>query len=207
MLRFALTGAAAVALGGCVTHWNPAEHGLVEDNRPSIEAQLGQLPLDVLNAPLVAKLDWRTIATHPAWRTAREPDWRGSTLPEDPWRIARWRERFFPMGVLKFELQEGKLAPSAHRILFQSTALDEADCATIQPKLVLHYGQPSEVSRVEYPQPDGTVVVDEAQWKVGLTSISLYCISMPGGASAKLDLLLEDARRATPLVRAGGRIP
>jgi hypothetical protein len=209
MFRFAFSSAVALAIGGCATYWDPAQHGLVEDNTPSIEAQLGQLPMEVLDARSVGKLDWKTIATHTAWRTAPRPDWRGRTFPDDPWRIARWHERFFPGSGLKFELQEGKLDRAAHRILFQSTALDETDCTTVQPKLILHYGQPTDVGRVEYPQPHGTAALDEAQWKIGSTSISFYCVSASGGTSAKLDLLLEPSGRSTPLPRAtsAGRIP
>jgi hypothetical protein len=209
MLRIALFGAVALAIGGCATNWDPAQHGLVEDNTPSIEAQLGQLPMEVLDAKSIGKLDWKSVATHPAWRSAPRPDWRGRTFPDDPWRIARWHERFFPGSYLRFELQEDKRDRTAHRIVFQSTAVDETDCATFQPRLILHYGRPSDVGRVEYPQPRGTVVLDEAQWKIGLTSISFYCVSAPGRASVKLDLLLEPSGRSTPLLRATGvgRIP
>jgi len=209
MLRIAFSSAIALVIGGCATSWDPAQHHLVEVRTPSIEAQLGQLPMNVLDATSVGELEWKTIAMHPAWRLAPRPDWRGRTFPDDPWRIARWHERYFPGGHLKFELQEGKLDRNAHRIVFRSTALNETDCAAVQPRLILNYGQPSDVGRVEYPQPHGTVVLDEAQWKIGLTSISFYCVSAPGGTSVKLDLLLEPSGRSTPLLRATGvgRIP
>jgi len=165
--------------------------------------------MEVLDATSVGKIEWKTIAEHAAWRSAPRPDWRGRTFPDDPWRLARWRERFFPGSYLTFELQEGKLDRNAHRIVFRSTALDGTDCATVQSRLIVHYGRPSDVGRVEYPQPRGSVVLDEVQWKIGLTSISFYCISAPGGTSVRLELLLEPSGRSTPLLRAtgAGRIP
>jgi len=209
MLRFAFLSAVALALGGYVTDWDPSQHGLREDNTPSIEAQLSQLPMDLMDATSVGKLNWKTIATHPAWRSAPIPDWRGDTRPDDPWRIALWRERFFPMGFLRFELREGKFDAKAHRIVFRSTALAETDCTTLRPKLVSRYGQPSDVARVKFPQEQGGAVLDEAQWKVGLTSISSYCISGSQGASIELRLLLEPSEHPTPLLRStnGPRIP
>jgi hypothetical protein len=164
--------------------------------------------MDVLDAASVGKIEWKTIAEHAAWRSAPRPDWRGRTFPDDPWRIARWRERFFPGSYLTFELQEGKLDRNAHRIVFRSTALDGTDCATVQSKLTFHYGQPSYLDRAKYPQPDGVVVLDEVRWEVGTTLISFHCISGPGGGAGNLYLKFEPSGPSAPLPgRPGLRVP